>query len=414
MSDASAQGPPAWLPASVGRAYARGTATREDLHSGAAWREMVDALQRADAFVRSDRSPSTDVERGGGYRHLLVLLAIGIDEALRRGDPYDPRFAPGTTDAVLKWGMDCPDALYLGTPVRGDATYRITGSRGSVRYLGLQVMSGIATAANVVADELATDEDGQFSLALSADERPGNWMPLAADATSLVVRQFFYDWENEEPARLRIELERSANRSRDPEPLDPAGVARQMVALGSFVEESLTFWSALHEQLRSRGVNAFATPDARTDLGGAAENVTVWGSWEIADDEVLIVEVTPPDAIYWSIALGNHWWESIDYTNHQSSLNGHQAVLDADGAFRAVIAQRDPGVANWLDPAGNREGAMIVRYVRASDAPVPETRLLRAAELTGAMPSGTARVDPVARSAAIASRRAGARKRFPR
>ena len=36
-------------------------------------------------------------------------------------------------------------------------------------------------------------------------------------------------------------------------------------------------------------------------------------------------------------------------------LNGHQAVLD-DGVFRAVVAHRDPGVANWLDTAGNRRG----------------------------------------------------------
>ena len=38
--------------------------------------------------------------------------------------------------------------------------------------------------------------------------------------------------------------------------------------------------------------------------------------------------------------------------NRQSSLNGHQAVLDPDGVFRAVISARDPGVPNWLDTGG--------------------------------------------------------------
>src|SRR5207253_2226622 len=140
------------------------------------------------------------------------------------------------------------------------------------------------------------------------DERPGNWMPLRADASSLIVRQFFYDWESEEPAELHVECLERPRPPRGAEPHDPAGIARQLVALGEFVEASLQFWRELDDALRSRGVNQFQEPSARTDLGGAEENVTVWGSWEVGPDHALIVEVTPPDALYWSIALGNRWW----------------------------------------------------------------------------------------------------------
>ena len=78
-------------------------------------------------------------------------------------------------------------------------------------------------------------------------------------------------------------------------------------------------------------------------MGAAAENVSTWGSWGLGDDEALVIEVTPPEALYWSVSLGNFWWETIDYANRQSSLNGHQAVLDADGVFRAVVAHARPG-----------------------------------------------------------------------
>jgi hypothetical protein len=402
----TATGPPAWLPASVGRAYARGSETGDDLEQGRAWESLLAALRRAGS--------SLDADRASGYRHLLVLLAIGIDEALRRGDPYDPVLRPGSTDAVLKWGMDCPDALYLGAPVRGDAVYRVGGTRGSVRYLGFQVMSGIASTANVVADELTIDGNGRFELLISAEEQPGNWMPLAADASSLVVRQFFYDWEREEPAELSISVIGGGKRPREAAPLDPAGVARQLVALGEFVEGSLAFWRGLDEQLHGRAPNRFAEPDARTDLGGAAENVTVWGSWEVGPDEALIIEVAPPEAMYWSVALGNRWWESLDYANHQCSLNGYQAAIDADGVFRAVIAHRDPGVANWLDPAGHESGPMIMRYVRAAQAPVPETRLVRVDSLDVELPPDMPRVDAEARRRAISGRRAGVQRRFAR
>ena len=105
---------------------------------------------------------------------------------------------------------------------------------------------------------------------------------------------------------------------------------------------------------------------------------------ELEDDEALLIEVAPPEALYWSVSLGNYWWETIDYANRQSSLNGHQAVLDADGVFRAVVAHSDPGVANWLDTAGNHQGAMIFRWLRADGAPVPTTRVVPLAGLRDA------------------------------
>jgi hypothetical protein len=150
-------------------------------------------------------------------------------------------------------------------------------------------------------------------------------------------------------------------------------------------------------------------------MGAAAENVTVWGSWELGDDEALVIEVTPPESLYWSVSLGNYWWETIDYANHQSSLNGHQAVIDDDGAFRAVVAHRDPGVANWLDTAGHGCGPAIFRWVRSAGAPpVPDTRVVRLDELDRFLPATAARVDPAARQQVIASRRAAVRRRFAR
>jgi hypothetical protein len=348
----------------------------------------------------------------------LVLLALGIDEALRSGDPYEPIIAPGNVDNVLKWGMDCPDALYVGSAVRGDATYRVRGQRGSVRYLGFQVMGGIESTANLVADDLEIDEDGRFELLLSAEEQPGNWMALTERSSSLVVRQFFYDWDTEVPAQLEIEC------LKRPPPAksvsiggadEGSGTARQLMALGEFIEESLRFWWDIEEMGRSEGLNAFREPAARTDMGGAAENVTVWGSWELADDEALVIEVTPPTALYWSVALGNQWWESVDYAAHQSSLNGHQAVLDQDGVFRAVVAHRDPGIANWLDPGGNRRGPMIFRWVRADGAaPVPATRAVPLGDLDRALPGGTRRMSPPDRASVLARRRAAVSRRFGR
>ena len=242
-------------------------------------------------------------------------------------------------------------------------------------------------------------------------------MPLAEHASSLVIRQFFYDWGQEEPAELAIGcIERPNRESHTAETrLDEAGaVARQLQALGEFVDASVRFWLDIEEMGRSQGLNMFREPANRTDIGGAEENVTVWGSWELGPDEALVIEVTPPEALYWSVALGNFWWETLDYANHQSSLNGHQAVVDDDGVFRAVVAHRDPGVANWLDTAGFSQGPMIFRWLRATGSPLPATRVVPFAELHGVLPAGTARVDVAERRRVIAARRAGVKRRFVR
>jgi hypothetical protein len=419
MSEGTSSDAPAWLPASVGSAYRHGPGSDDDLVSGRAWAGLLEVLGRAGAVLQSDRAPKTPVDQAAGYRHLLVLVALAIDEALRPSDPYDPFFAPANVDNVLKWGMDCPDAAYTGAAIRPDARYRIRGRRGSVRYLGFQVMSGIENSGNVVADELEMAADGSFEIMLGAEPEPGNSMVLPPGSSSVVVRQFFYDWDTEEPARLEIECldagePRPSAAAGDDGVLSAAGVGRQLGALGRFVEASLEFWLDIEEGGRAQGVNMFRPPAARTDMGGAAENVSVWGSWELDPDMALVIEVTPPEALYWSVSLGNYWWETIDYASHQSSLNGHQAVVDGDGVFRAVVAARDPGVANWLDSAGHRQGAMIFRWLRAADAPVPATRVVKVADLAGVLPPDTALVDPATRAATMARRRSAVRRRFPR
>jgi hypothetical protein len=309
--------------------------------------------------------------------------------------------------------MDCPDALYSGAALRPDATYRVWGSRGDARFVGLQVMAGIGNAGDVVADDLTLAPDGTFELFLSADRHDGNWLPLAEGASSFVVRQFFYDWVAENPASLHIECLTRPEHTEVPQPNPAERTARQLAALGEFVRESVRFWWDIEEMGRAQGINAFRPPVVRSDIGGATDNVTVWGSWELADDEALVVEMTPPPAMYWSLALGNQWWETIDYAGHQSSLNGHQAVLD-DGVFRAVVAHQDPGVANWLDTAGNRRGPAIVRWVRAESAPVPTTTVVPFDALDRALPPSTPRVTPEQRRDALSARRAGIQKRFPR
>jgi len=98
-------------------------------------------------------------------------------------------------------------------------------------------------------------------------------------------------------------------------------------------------------------------------------------------------------------------WNSVDWMNRQSSLNGGQARIDSDGRFRAVIALEDPGVPNWLDPGGNSEGAIMLRWTEASSGPEPVLRLVDLADLRSELPPDTPSVSPDEREGQLRARR---------
>jgi hypothetical protein len=403
---------PAWLPFYVSEAVTAGTATGQDLESGAAWNHLLETMKRVGDVVLSDAVPHDPVDMTSGFRHLLVLLGVGIDELLRRGLDTVPAVKPSTMDAAFKWGMECPDCIYVGSAITGTETYRLWGKRGSAQYVGLQIMSGMASTFNALVDDFQLEPDGGFEAILSTEPHDGNWIPLDENATMLVVRHFFYDWEHEVAADLSIE----PLSGKVPGTLDAVGdpraaLARQLIALGDFLEENLTFFLKLSVP---EVANSFLPPFDGAAMGAAAENRPVIGSWKLAADEALIIEVVPPEGLYWSFSLGNVWWETIDYGNRQSSLNGYQAVVDEDGKVRVVVAHQDPGVANWLDTAGHSEGAIILRCVRTETAPVPTVEVVPFDQLAKRLPTGARRVSPGERAAVIQMRRQAVSRRFPR
>jgi hypothetical protein len=404
---------PAGWPGGVRAAARSGAAASPSEDDGSAWAGLLEDLRRAGELVLGADAPATSLDRAEGFRHLAGLLRIGVAEMLVEWDAERPRFH--WSDGTGKWGLDCADAVYAQAPVRAGAVYRIRGTRGSVHFMGLQLIARMRAVTDVDADELEVASDGRFEIVLGGEPRAGNWIELPEGASSLIVRQFFYDWDNEVPASFEIERIDAGER-RVPEVAAPAAVARQLNALGRFVHDNTDWWQRVALAKRAQA-NVF--PDDQGGLGAVASAAQKYqsfgiGYFRLADDEALLVEVKPPKAKYWSLHLGNYWMESLDYANFQTSLNGHQARIDEDGVFRAVVSGRDPEVPNWLDTAGRREGSMIYRWNQADSAPIPAARVVRLAELRSLLPAATPRVGAAERSEAIERRREHFRRRLAR
>jgi hypothetical protein len=402
-----------WLVTNLLKAEQWAQGTAPDLLNGSAWRRFHERLGQLAERIQAAHSPSTPLDRAEGYRYLAMLVRNAFDVAIEDIDPDRPKFNWLTRRNKLGW--DCPDALYAYAAIRDDATYRIAGRRSTVHFLGLQVMARIRSLHNSHADEWQVGADGQFEIVVGGTRRNGNWIPLDSGADTIWMRQFFYDWEREQPASLWIDRIDGGARTQPTGILDPGFLARRLDAVATNVEANVDLWLFTVIALRERYCNVFpAESFGGTQMGAQKHQSAGVCYFRLADDEALLIEVTPPHAKYWSIDVCNFWLESLDYANHQSSLNGHQAVIDGDGVFRAVVAHQDPGVPNWLDPVGHREGSLIYRWNLAESAPVPATRVSKLNALREHLHRDTCEVSPEERGRHIEVRREHVRRRFAR
>ncbi len=389
--------------------------------TGEVWSRFHEAVERAGRLVLHEGVPDGLRDRAEGFRYLTRFLAAGFATCVELADADYPQFGR-MVDLTMPWGLDCPDCLYLYAALRGDATYRIWGDRGTANHIDIQVNYGhfangdIAswgTVSSCNGFDLQLGPGGSFELVLGGERRAGNWLPLAPNAEFVLVRQYFNDWERERPADLLIER---AGATYPAPPVRTDQLAARFERLCMWLDRGGALWEQMSRNALSMPPNRLVVhlprdSDQHAGLRGQAYGL---GNFRCAPDEAVIIEFTPPRCHHWSVSLADWYWQSLDFATRQTSLNGHQSVLDSDGAFRGVIAHEDPGVPNWLDTAGHPQGTIAPRFLLADSAPVPQLRVVKLAELRDALPQDTPRVTPAQRTDALERRRHAVLRRYRR
>lgn len=359
--------------------------------AAAAWQQLLDDLAAAGRVVEGPTGAKSGRERAEGYRHLTRVLAIAGEMLLEKGDPRHPAFTRWMTPYRKMYG-DNPRTIYDAAIIDGAHTYRITGTRGSTVYLGFVVYGtddsgGKRIVGGLDDDQMPFADDGRFELWLAA-ERPAvlpdgaAFLQLDADATEVMVRQYFADPEVEVPAAYTIDV------VPDPGPPGPPTeqqVAERLAAVGAYVRDTVeaeTTLSALSASISTSVFRHGADGAEHIDASGAAVDppmdasvivrvmptpaIQYSGMWfdDLRDDEALVVEGTVPDCRYWSIQLLTRFMESGDWLHHPVFRTGRDIEAGADGRFRVVIAHRDPGVPNWLATTGLTSANVAVRALK--------------------------------------------------
>jgi len=393
-------------------------ASRTDATTSVAdWGDYVGLLREAGDLNALTPAPDSDQLRAELYRQLAMNVSLAYFMYFQ-SDAVHPDWNPFLNSVFLL--QPNPDDVYVNAYVDSAGTYRIVGERGTVRILSMSMGRAAMGTADRPGPSLRYvdfDEDlepgpgGEIDVLLSR-ERPaghkGNWIELHPDADYLLLRMRSYDWGHERDARIAIErLDASPIRPRMPkEEID----WRLREVLGGFPKRLSAMWL---NYLKAQDAKGLSNRIELVDFGGAVGSQWYWqGFFELAPGDAVILETELPDTRrYWNVQLNDELWNAVDYLYRQSSLNGHQARIDSDGKFRAVISLEDPGVHNWLDPGETLRGMLIGRWLGCSGHPVPTLKRVPLARLRDHLPANTPMVTQAERAAQLRARRIGGQLR---
>ena len=370
------------------------------MSSSAPWDDFCAGLLQAGGDFLAPEYPSDQAERAEGSRHLAELLEQALHWNLST-DPDFPRFVS------LNDTFELADNRLA--PVRGGATYRLTGDVSTLFDVNISLHEGwpflgeTGVWGDIGLDDLDVDPDGRFELVVGPEPRDGNWLELPPEATMLHVREYFADWDLHRPGTF--EIVRLGSEGQAPRRRDDDDLARRLREVLRYVRGYTPSHLRMINALRAEPANVVQPPSRQR--GGNRNIAYAFGRFDLDPEEALVLEFAEPDARLWGVQwLTIPWYENPDLANRFTSVVGHDAFVNADGRVRIVVSAADPGVPNWLDVGGYSQGVIAARWIWGTDdGPAMVPSVVKSIGVRDAVPPDTPVVDAAARAAMQARRR---------
>ena len=322
-----------------------------------AWRRL---LSVADDLASRPVSPElTPLDTVESYRHLATLVGHAVDMFVlsRPAAPVFVRAFNADEPSERKYLGDNADTRYYYTNVSGDHRYVIRGRRGDEVYLSFVLHGGHRTdsleqrvRAHLNQNDLVTDDDGRFEIHLCAERPAGavNWLALPHRRLVRLV------------ARVLLgPLGRPLGDLHDRTGRRPAGAAHRGVARrGARRRGGLPRHgdAVARPAPRARQRRRPAVRVRRRPVPGVghARQRLLRCAFDLAPDEVLIIDGELVPAAYWNAQLWSPHMQSIGVGGSAASVNRLQAGLGERDPFRIAVSATDPGIRPWLDTHGHR------------------------------------------------------------
>jgi hypothetical protein len=117
--------------------------------------------------------------------------------------------------------------------------------------------------------------------------------------------------------------------------------------------------------------------------------------YELGVEEALVIRLKPPRCEWWGLYAFNRYMQP-----HEYHFGGHNlvsigsVVTDDDGIATIIVADRDPGLPNWIDTEGRPSGILQIRWTNTRiepdqepDVPRPKTEVVKFEALRSEAPA---------------------------
>ena len=315
-----------------------------------------------------------------------------------------------------RWGIDNPDSVYRVIPISGDERYEIHGRVGPHRmtenYFTLW-NADMGTVAVLNGRTMNVDADGSFTI--TVDSAPANGRPNHVQSTpeahEFYIRDVLLHWDRDDPNHLAVQ------RLGDEPNVAARTLDEQADATAAMMAHFADFTGKLSHGIYKMPANHFDLAWSADKVGAMRNQVYVMGRFDLNPGEAFVVDVSDGGAEYFTVPLSNIWGTTLDICDRTGSLNKAQSVPNEDGTYTYVISPTDPGVANWIDSDGLREGILTLRMAEFGEHGPREdlgahSRVVPLDELEKAVPT-LRRVSAQQRATELAERRAAYLRRLP-
>ena len=380
--------------------------------------DYLNGLEDAVAEIANTWRPDDPEYRADVYRQIMMQFSYGYF-AFFHADPEHPDWAPLWNPVYTL--QPNPDDIYRYCPISEDYQYRLSGNRGSVYMITFNTQAGLPGLPGPIDHtgefysdlddgDLKIDANGDFEILVSK-EKPdgytGNWLQIKPGAFALMTRFRSYDWLNEIDPVISIECLNPVGLKKR---LSPEEILERIKLMGDMPVAATRLFYAMQNQVKENvGINTFEPQR----LGGAlSRQIYIPAVFEFEDDEALIIDTDLPEQRrYWNWQLNDPYFNAIEYVYRLSSTNGHYSHVASDGRFYAVVALKDPGVPNWLDTAGFKQGTIYGRWYDCDSHPMPNLTRVKFSEIRDHLPADTPTVSPEERAEELRQRVRAAQRR---
>ncbi len=357
--------------------------------SRAAYARLLECLtDLGERFAGTEWMVESPDDVAEGLRVILHHLGTALETQFEQS-PARPVFR----ELVAPWRKalgDNADARYFDAVIDPAGIYRLSGRTAGACYVSA-TLEACATdgafpssTAGVINDtQFDVADDGSFEIVIGGASRARNWLAMDPTATRITTRHY---WEEETgphhaPRRdlaLAIDLIGGSVPHGPRAPTDTS-VAADIDRLATYVrsrtvETIMAPGEGEPPPFVSREPHVFPPPVAPGDHAlAAADAAYSMAPFVLGPDEAVVITGRWPTCRCANVSLWNRQMQTFDYLRHPVSLNRAQTGLEPDGSFRIVIADRNPGVPNFLDTEGRSFGLVFWRFM-LPDGPIETPR----------------------------------------